>query len=618
MLKIFNPKNIFFWLCRKTGRPFRSPASKEMKDAVEFLGWDINPELIIGAGKFFMFFIGFLILIGIGIAIYLKMDAVLLLLAFPFSIIAFYAFTEWPKIYAQDKAVAALGAAPEIISQLAVSLKQSPSLEKSMAFVANNSEGEIAQDFKNAIWKMWAGKKASALRAFEEIGEKWGKWSNGFHRSVYLIVSSFHEKNPSRRNFTLDKSIAVMLDDIVSRMKDYVLSMHMPTLLLFTLGIIIPLMAISLFPVLAFFGIAVSVWTIIIFLSVSLAGSALYSEMILRKRPPTISVHDIKPDVPVGYFKIAGHYVSSLHVAVAVAALLSFPGLLFLFQKFGVGISGPLGFIGKKLTTLPVLWGIGGGLSIYFLGLSYYKKARREKLKKLEEQFLDSLYHIKNRLLDGRPVEDSLAFAEKMSKGAEISEFLSGLLGKIKRRSMPLEKAVEESEIESKMIKSVFGTLTSTLKIGTGAAAQSMDVISRYLDRIQKVDKQLNNMLIKNISMMKATAIFFAPLVCSIIVVLFQLISQSVLASQQKSTTLGIAGESIFIAAPQISPAALQLIVGLYTLLLNFVLMRYVSRVQFGRDETAMNMSLATSFASTMIIFTSSLIIARAVLLGAI
>jgi len=610
----------FLWLCGKTGGPFRSSASQELKDAVDFLKWDINPELIIGAGKFFMFLVGFLILVGIGLSIYFKFDATVLTVLFPFSIIAFYGFTEWPKIHAQEKAVDALGQAPQVISQIAVTLKQSPSLENAMAFVANNSEGEIAKDFKSSIWKLWSGKKASAISVLEEIGWKWGKWSSGFQRAVFLISSTFHEKNPVRRNFTLDKSISVMLDDIVSRMKDYTLGMHMPTLILFTIGIVVPLMIISLLPVLSIFGISFSVWTIVAFLAVSVAGVALYSEIVLRKRPPTISFYEIKQKVPEGYFKIAGHYVLSSHVSILVAVFVSFPGLLYVFQKFGVALTGPLLFIASKVTTLSIVWGVGFGLAVYFLGESYYKKKQREKLIKLEDQFLDSLYHIKNRLSDGRPVEDALEFSQKMSRGPEISEFLGRLLAKMKRRSLPLEKIIEEEEIESSMIKSVFRVMSSSLKMGTSAAGQSVDVMLRYLEKIRKVNKQLTNLLSKNLSMMKATAIFFAPLVCAVIIVLFQLISHSISVSQGKAVAVGYTGAETgaILAPPEISPNILQLIVGLYALALNFVLVRYVSRINYGGDSTALNSELANSFIATVIIFTSALIIGRAVLVAGV
>ncbi len=613
-------ENFFLWVCKKIGKPFSSTASQELKDAADFLKWDINPELIIGAGKFFMFFVGFLVLLGIGLSVYFKFEATILLVLFPFSIIAFYGFTEWPKIYAQERAVDALGQAPQIISQVAVTLKESPSLENAMAFVANNSEGEIAKDFKSAIWKLWSGKKASAISVLEEIGWKWGKWSSGFQRAVFLISSTFHEKNPVRRNFTLDKSISVMLDDIVSQMKDYTLGMHMPTLILFTIGIVVPLMIISLLPVLSIFGISFSAWTIVAFLTLSVAAVALYSEIVLRKRPPSVSFYEIKQEVPEGYFKIAGHYVLSWQIAIIVGVFVSFPGLLYVFQSFGVVLGEPMLWVVGKLTTLPIVWGIGFGLAIYFLGESYYKKKQREKLIKLEDQFLDSLYHIKNRLSDGRPVEDALEFSQKMSRGPEISEFLGRLLAKLKRRSLPLEKIVEEEEMESRMVKSVFRVMTSSLKMGTSAAGQSVEVMLKYLEKIRKVNKQLTSLLSKNLSMMKATAIFFAPLVCAVIIVLFQLISHSIAASQGKAVAVGYAGAETgaILAPPEISPSILQLIVGLYALALNFVLVRYVSRINYGGDSTALNSELATSFVAIVIIFTSALIIGRATLVGAV
>jgi hypothetical protein len=607
-MQAFEKKYIGF--CKRIGGFLKSEPSKELKFAVNFLKWKIDPGLIVGAAKFSLL-VGFVILsLLIGISMYIGFGFTYLAFLLFLPVFLFYGITEWPKMYMNDKAGDSLGFSPQIISQISIPLRMRPNLENALSIITQHGENEIVIDIKHMMWEIWSGKSKNLEKELSKMADKWGKFSKGFQRSLYLIIGSFHESNPKRKEENLDRAVNSIVNDISEKMHEYANSLNTPTLILFSLGIIVPLMVISIFPIVSFFGLSVGVETITAFLFISLIASFLYSSAILRKRPINFSLEDVKTDVPDGFFKVGTLFLHVKSIALFVFFTISFPSFIYLMSIYGIGVGGMLKTVADILNTHTLLWGICIGLTLVFYSKSVYKKVRRDRMKRLEGEFIDSLYHISNRLSDGSPIEVAIEYVSKIMKGSEIGKFYSRILNKIKRRSISLDKAIEEEDIDSDMVKSSLGMIVISLKDGSEAAAKTATVISSYMNRISNVNKSLNSMLDKNLSMMKTTAMFFAPIVCAVIVVLFQMITVTVTNQEGSFSEIGTGFQ-----APSIEPPVLQLIVGLYLFGLNYLLIRYVSRIQYGNDNVMLNHSLSRSFPITLIIFTITVLLTQNILL---
>lgn len=602
--------------CRLVGRFLKSSSSEELKQAVNFLRWNIEPDIIIGAARFSLIagLLFFTIVIAFSIVFGFSFIYLIFLLFLP--ILMFYGITEWPKMYMKDRAVENLGFSPQIISQISVSLGVKPNLESSLAVATRYGNNDIVVRMRHILWDIWAGKIKNLNAAMGKLAEEWGRFSRGFQRSIYLILGSFDESDMKKKQESLDKSINSILDDISERMSDYANSLHTPTLILFSLGIIVPLMIISVFPIVSFFGLKIGIWAVTSFLFVSLLASFLYSSFILRKRPITFSLKDVKSDIPDGYIKIGSVLIHSVSLSLIVLFILSVPTFFYIALISGTIVSGPFKILAETLNTYPLLWGICISLTIYFYSKSVYKKELRDKIRELEEEFVDSLYHLGNRLSDGKPIESAMEYVSKIMKHTSMGKFYKHVLNKIKRRNMSLDKAIEEENIDSDMIKSSLNMIIFSLRNGGLAAAKTTKTISDYMGRIKNVNKSLNNMLDKHLVMMKTTSMFFAPIVCAVIVVLFQMITATI----SKGGTSGpdFTGMSqVNFVKPSIDPPILQLIVGVYLLGLNYILMRYVTRIQYGSDRVMLYYNLSRSFPTSLLVFTLSMLISENILLKA-
>ncbi|MFQ6010225.1 MAG: hypothetical protein ACE5J7_03850 [Candidatus Aenigmatarchaeota archaeon] len=587
-------------------------ASQELKESVDFLGWKIRPDKIVYAARAAMITsaLFFLVLVALSVAFGAN-PAIFIIAAVVFPLLLNQLISEYPKTLAKQRALTALGTAPQLVAQLAVNLKQNPNLEKAMEFVAEHGEGELAQDFRKVLWKVWTGKVKSAAHALPAIAEKWGKWSEGFHRAIYLIISSQHERNPKRRAFSLDRAVETVLDDILTKMREYSFGLHIPTLIMFSFGIIMPLILISLFPLLGFFGIPLSLEAITLFLLASLIAVYIYSNNVLGKRPVTFPMPDVKTRVPRGYINLYGRILPTVPFCLAVALLIAFPSIFYLLSLTNViVITGAFGSFVNFVNTMPLIWGVGVAAVLYTYGSSWFKKKERERIVKLNSQIPDALYHIRSILSDSRPMEEALDFSSRALGKSELGKKLRETVNIIKRRHITFEKAVMGKEgiaHLSKAMNTAFSLLTASMKRGIKSASQTCDVIYKYLSRIRKIEKSMTMMLERNLAMMRMTAILFAPLVCAIIVVLFQLILEGVTGAFERFQIMGYMPLAP-ISAPAIPTPVLQLILGLYALGLNFVLIRYVSMVRWGKDDVALNLEIAKSMGIVLLLFTTALI----------
>lgn len=586
--------------CKKVGRPFKGEPSEDLKFSVKFLGWKLDPSYIIGAGKFSML-LGFLIMVVLGVvSFFLQLNSTGYFLFSPLVVLIFYLVTEWPKGLAKQAANRSLSKAPYIMAQVAVSLKQNPNMESSIAFVSKAGSGKIARELRDILFHAWTGKVTSVYPEVLKMADRWARFSVGFQRSLHLVISSFYERSKKAKDKTLDLAVDTILADITSSMHSYAISLHMPTLVLFSMGTILPLMLISLFPLVSFFGFRVSQLAVTALLGSSLVGTYIYSNRTLSKRPVGFALP-----------KIRVIEKERKALPVLVFALLSVPTFLFLSGQFEQK-TGFVGFIVNLIGPFGIVWGLGIALSIYFYRASAGIRKLRKEIKVLENQFTDSLYHIRNHLRDGNPLESSIEFTGSMLQNIPIGKYFSKVLNLMNTRSLTLEGALEQEGSGSTVISSAFKMLTNATAKGRVAIMQTADVVYIYLNRIKKIEANIGMMLAKTLSMMRATIMIFAPVVCAIIVVLFMMIDTTIknVVAANKDYSFG----TIF-AAPSIAPETLQIIVGIYLIALNYVFIRYISHVQHGFDKASFRYDLAQSIPITLLIFTITLVVSRAFLL---
>ncbi len=362
----------FVILCKKMYKTFPGFGAgakfpEEHLEAVRFLGWRLSPQefmaavkgtaVIGGVGGFIalivLAFVGLSIDLGIGSPIGLGLFsemlgdfAMVIILAggvVLFGIVGAIAYTIYvtPINMAEDERTRALTYVPEMIGYLIMSMKLVPNLEKAIEFSAKHGKGKVADDFNKVIWDFQNGFYSSISEGLDAMAFRWAKYSVELKEALMKIRASVMEPSESKRYSLLDKTMLDVLDSVKDKMGDYARSLNQPSVMLFYIGVLLPLLLVIILPVGSAFSnmpfattpILVGIYCFMIpFMAFSFAKG------VIKKRPPTYEPPVITDNFaglpPKWSMKLGGGMIDArlavigiLILGIAGSFIISFEGI---------------------------------------------------------------------------------------------------------------------------------------------------------------------------------------------------------------------------------------------------------------------------------------------------
>jgi hypothetical protein len=288
--------------------------SKENKQAVDFLAWDLLPEELAAGSKFVLFFT---IIAGIALTLLVLFTPLKnivggavgpamapLFAMLPFIIIALAATNyvqHYPMSAANVEKTRALTYVPEIVGYMIMSMKLVPNLEKAIEFSAEHGRGKIAEDFKRLLWDVQLGVFNTVSEALDDLAYRWGKFSDEFKHALMKVRASVLETTESKRYQLLDSTMVTILESIKNKMEQYARDLSQPSVLLFYMGVLLPLLLIIILPVgSAFSGqpLATPLVLIIIYNITIPIVTFVFARDVISRRPPTQDVPIIPDNFP--------------------------------------------------------------------------------------------------------------------------------------------------------------------------------------------------------------------------------------------------------------------------------------------------------------------------------
>ena len=362
---VIEKENDFVIFCKKMNKQFPGIGkgavfTEKHDDAVKFLGWRLTAQefmagikgtFILGLIPFILVMLGLLFVgfnfdfgigeEGIGLGM---LDTIFGEIAFMVYIVAgagflaiigaiCYTIYLYPLNAAEDERNKALTYVPEMVGYLIMSMKLVPNLEKAIEFSAKHGKGKVADDFKRLIWDFQIGVYSSISEGLDLMAMRWGKYSSELKESLMKIRASVMEPSESKRYQILDKTMMEVLDSVKDKMGDYARSLNQPAVMLFYIGVLLPLLLVIILPVGSAFS-ALPFATTPFLIAIYVIGIPLFAynfaKGIVKKRPPTYEtpiIDDNYPTLPPKY----GMKLGSGFIDVRLACFI----LLFV----GVGIS---------------------------------------------------------------------------------------------------------------------------------------------------------------------------------------------------------------------------------------------------------------------------------------
>src|SRR3989344_363503 len=283
---------------------------EEYKNALAFLEWKVTPKEVNAAPVFglmlslipvvpLVLFLLYSIFYSSTISFTIGLYMVLPLVLVPFFVI--YYLQGYLIAAAEREKVTAITSIPEIVNYLVMSMKLSPNLEKAVSFAAEHGKGKIAESFKRLAWDIQVGTFRTIEEGLDDLAYKWGRYSDEFKHALMLIRSSVIEVDEAKRAAILDRAVADVLEGVRDDMSRYATEMRQPSIYLYYVGVLLPLMLIIMLPigsVMANLPFA-QTWIMILLYNILIpVGTVFFARNILEKRPQVYVPPMIPDDHP--------------------------------------------------------------------------------------------------------------------------------------------------------------------------------------------------------------------------------------------------------------------------------------------------------------------------------
>jgi len=558
-----------------------------------------------------------------------------------------------PEIYANSWRLKVSNQMVEALFYIGTYLRNTANLEQAIRFAADRTPKPLASSLKKIIWDAETQKYDSLSEALDSYLEKWKEWNPEFVEAMHLIESSLYENTEAKRIETIDRALRLMLEETYNKMLTYSHTLKGPLTMLYMLGIVLPIMGLTLLPIVtSFLSGSQSPYNSIIYLVLIYniffpAVTYFIGKNVLSKRPTgygTTNLDNYQVEQTEKIMQIGNKTINltPANIGTIIFAMFFFLGLLPLIigtiiptesllneRGFGPGnliklleyrlstatqsIIGPYGLL-ASLVSLLIPLGIGLGLGSYYYIKSNKTNKVRKQTETIEKEFSSHLFQLGNRIGDGIPPE--LAFEKIATDQKSKTNFFKIVTLNLRNKGMDLNTAIFDKtkgaikHFPSNMIESSMRILVESAKKGPKIASKAILNISTYIADIQKINERIKDLLSEIISDMKQQVAILAPAIAavvigitSMVVTLLNIISDQI-SSVTSDQVSGIPTGLIDIFGQGLPTYYFQIIVGIYIIQVTYVLTVMINGIENGSDKTSEEYNLGKNLIKSTIIYT--------------
>lgn len=165
------------------------------------------------------------------------------------------AVLSYPRAVASRRASEVLRDSTEGMNLMIMSLRHEQSVPDAMV-LAGERPSEFGAELRRALWSVIVGVHSSFEDALCAIGDRWASHSGELKSAVHAVITASCEATEEGRRRALERANRALVSGARRRIEDYVLALSLPAMILFAIGILLPLMVGSFLPMLSW-----SVWS---------------------------------------------------------------------------------------------------------------------------------------------------------------------------------------------------------------------------------------------------------------------------------------------------------------------------------------------------------------------
>jgi len=508
----------------------------------------------------------------------MNLDPVILLALMLSPLIVAAIFSNVPKGLAHNEEKVMTAESPRMIASITMSMQSRPNLERAVLFASERGRGVLSWKLRELLWSVITRRERDMVSAVLSFNSRLSDSNDGLRQAMHLVVSANFERTKNGLERLLDKANQIILENLKEAVDRYASSLTVPTMVLFSIGIIMPVMLFALLPLLSMGGMASS--------SLQPTGGKVLSEGMIALLMLLV--------FPLFCFLYARSILERNPIRVMDPLEVGFDPIFLLLPVSWT-------FIGIILAMVPLgIYGSYGLLMGIFLPPSVYlllrtndKGAGSKDAKRSEKEFANALYQIGNRMLTGASFEAAFEEAANSMDGSHFSRYAKKVvhLSRISREDITgLVGRSDLIGVESTVLEAAMNSVADSAKRDSQAAGKVALNLAQSMNDLRRGEARIEERLRGVIDMMRSTAVFFAPIVLGITSSLFGVMGA------QTGQSLG-------------SMEGIALIVGVYLMELGFIVTYFTTFLmgEGGWRNVAFQFSTRAPLALLIFVLTSLL-----------
>ncbi|MEY7850048.1 secretion system protein [Natrarchaeobius sp. A-rgal3] len=542
--------------------PWDVEPSEDLADSLAFTDGTLEAETVVRAGYGGGAVIGVL---SLPLVLTPLPELVVIGITICLSVSVVHGIHTAPHLAAAFRRTEALGDTPNLVGRAVLRMQVQPSLESAVRFAAETGHGPLSSSLSAHVDRSMGTPRTGLLT----FADEWADQFPALRRSAHLLATA-QDAPEAERARTLDRSLTAILDGTRNRMADFTSSIRNPTTALFAFGVMLPLALIALVPAVPMAGFSVNIWMLVVIYNLVLPIVLVAASVrLLVRRPVAFPPPTVGRDHPMVPDRLWLRGVWGIVTGLLAYALVARFGPAYLASITAAGV------------------GIGSGL------LAVYRPILdvRHYVRDVEEHLTDALYLVGRQVSEGESVESAIDLAADRIPG-ETGTVFTDAAG-LQRR---LAVSVEESFLGE------YGALTdvpSDRARGTAAllaiaasegrpAGRAIVAMADHLEELEEVEAETKRDLAAVTDTLDSTAAYFGPLVAG--------------------ATVGLAGMMTgdlleFTDTTALPTEELGIVVGLYVVVLCFILVPLSIALKHGIDRALFGYHIGRALLSSVVLY---------------
>ncbi len=406
----------------------------------------------------------------------------------------------YPSSAARRRASELLKSSADSVNLMVMGVRQDASLPKAIEF-ASCGGSVFAGELRRCIWEVVTGTHTGFEEAVLALGSRWERLSSELKTALNAIVVASHEATEEGKRRSLERANRAMVSGAKRRVEEYAISLSTPSMLLFGLGILLPIMVGSFMPMLSW-----DVWsggtlgepmtaTDGRAFETAIVMDVLFPVVALLVAMDAVSRRPVDRRAPSGKHRQGGRGWAAAVVAGAACSASA-------YFVIGAGENAPLVLLAGMVPASAVLMASG--------------PRRRAGARATEDEAQDLVFKVGARMLDGDNFESALhrSVQDRGAEGVSLGRRLC-LRAFVMGQGLEGAVAAESRGERVNALEALKVVARAATKDEADAGMMAMD-IATYLRELSEIESTLKMRLKPTISMMRMTAHVLGPLVLGV------------------------------------------------------------------------------------------------------